>query len=364
MASLSGPSKNRMHPFACATLIAVAAALFGSHAVARPATPAGQAHAAPEIVHVVQPGQYLSIIAKRYHTTSEAIRKTNGLNPGTTLKPGASLRIAETPEHAAWREKNEPHLKKDEPIRTREHDQDHGRAHDRDHDDAAKNRDKGREKGRERGGDDEPSTPHRGAADGAVPSTPNADKWAKRPARPGFVTATRFTDTFRGSLRASNGNVVAKAAEKFDWLLRSSKTQEQMKMDRRLLKLLSQVSDHFGGREVVLVSGFRPFSSKQFTKNSRHNHGEAIDFRIAGVPNIALYEYCLTLPQVGCGYYPNSLFIHLDVRLLKTRWVDYSRPGEAPKYARTKPVIPNGGGHVGSHVHDEDDDDDPEPDDD
>jgi len=35
---------------------------------------------------------------------------------------------------------------------------------------------------------------------------------------------------------------------------------------------------------------------------------------------------------VGVGYYPNSTFVHLDVRSLPTYWVDYSKPGEPPRY--------------------------------
>ncbi len=334
-------------------------AFFAASAVeARPGTPVGAshspaaAHAPEELVHVVQVGQYLSIIAKRYHTSSEAIRKTNGLAPNATLKPGTTLRIAVTPEHATWREHNEPRSKKEEPNRTSPIEGNKKHEHHR-----------GREENS--GATTEPELPDRGGKgpQEPAPSKLNADKWKRRPPRSGYVVASRFTDTFRGQLRASNGSLVPKSAEKVDWLLRSSKTNEHVKMDRRLLKLVAQVSDHFGGREVVLVSGFRPYSPRQFTKNSRHNHGEAVDFRIAGVPNIALYEYCLGLPLVGCGYYPNSLFIHLDVRLLKTRWVDYSGPGEAPRYSRKAPVDPDKAGQGAPMATDAEEEDDPEPDD-
>jgi len=198
-------------------------------------------------------------------------------------------------------------------------------------------------------------------------ATANAAKWAKRPPRPGYVVISRLRDSFRGQLRSSNGRIVAKSAEKVDWLLRSGKTNEQAKIDRRLVRLLAQVSDHFGGRTLEVVSGFRPFSPRQYTKNSRHNHGEAVDFRITGVPNVALYEYCLTLPQVGCGFYPNSVFVHLDVRAQKTRWVDYSRPGEAPIYRRPKPAVPGKPAHTtppGVGDDEGEDEDDPEPGDD
>jgi hypothetical protein len=34
---------------------------------------------------------------------------------------------------------------------------------------------------------------------------------------------------------------------------------------------------------------------------------------------------------VGVGFYPNSSFIHLDVRGCAMQWVDYAGPGEAPR---------------------------------
>jgi hypothetical protein len=38
------------------------------------------------------------------------------------------------------------------------------------------------------------------------------------------------------------------------------------------------------------------------------------------------------LDQVGVGYYPNSSFVHVDVRSQNTQWVDRSSPGERPEY--------------------------------
>jgi uncharacterized protein YcbK (DUF882 family) len=356
----------------CFCLIAILA--MGVAEARTPAVATVTTRSRDEIVHVVQVGQYLSLIAKRYHTTADAIRKTNGLAPGATLKPGTVLRIAETPEHAAWRDRNELRVKRDDfPRRGRDEPKDHGK--DRDHPHGkdrdhlhGKDGDKVHGRGHDKSHEDDKGTKGReaGSRKGSEPRGrvgPNADKWTKKPVRPGYVVLSRFGDSFRGQLRASNGNVIAKAAEKVDWLLRSGKTNEQTKIDRRLVKLLTQVSDHFGGRPIELVSGYRPFSTRQFTKNSRHNHGEAVDYRILGVPNLAVYEYCLTLPQTGCGYYPNSSFIHMDVRLLKTRWVDYSGPGQAPVYARPKRVDPHRGERPAAPRED-DDDDDPEPEDD
>jgi hypothetical protein len=102
----------------------------------------------------------------------------------------------------------------------------------------------------------------------------------------------------------------------------------------RLLRQLATVSDHFGGRRIQVISGFRPFRRGQWTPHSNHNVGKAIDFRVEGVPNRVLRDFCRTLPQTGCGYYPRSVFVHMDVREESAYWVDWSRPGQRPQYGR------------------------------
>ena len=38
------------------------------------------------------------------------------------------------------------------------------------------------------------------------------------------------------------------------------------------------------------------------------------------------------LSDTGCGYYPRSTFVHVDVRAQAAQWVDWSRPGRRPRY--------------------------------
>ena len=103
-------------------------------------------------------------------------------------------------------------------------------------------------------------------------------------------------------------------------------------IDGRLVRQLALVSDHFGGRIVEIISGFRPVRAGQHTAHSNHNIGHAVDFRIRGVPNRTLRDFCRTLPDTGCGFYPRSVFVHMDVRSSSAYWVDWSRPGERPRY--------------------------------
>lgn len=82
------------------------------------------------------------------------------------------------------------------------------------------------------------------------------------------------------------------------------------RLDARLVERLELVVDHFRkGTEptrLVLVSGFRPRSAGSF-----HSTGRALDFRVDGVANDALVAFCKTLQDTGCGFYPNSRFIHV-----------------------------------------------------
>ena len=360
--------RSRWLPLLCAVALGLGCLL---------ATPAAHAR---EVVHVVQKGQWLEVIAKRYHTTSDAILKRNNMK-SNDLKPGMKLIIVETAEHRKWRQ----HVEKSTGKRVPE------RVHRKKEAPApqkpapkkvtpkkaapqktasepkpvappppaapreiksAKQRVAPRavatpapeppaKSAGPKGAPAAPRDPGPSASDGGEASATaaaapkaTAKSYAKKPKRPGYVTLIRYGEKFQGQLVASNGKVIAKSSERVDRLLRSLRTGKQAKINRRLLGLLTQVSDHFGGRTIVVVSGFRPYSAKQYTRNSRHNHGEAVDFKVTGVPTDAVFELCRQFDDVGCGYYPNSGFVHMDVRGRKTQWTDYSRPGQAPKYAK------------------------------
>jgi hypothetical protein len=112
------------------------------------------------------------------------------------------------------------------------------------------------------------------------------------------------------------------------------------RVDSHLLERLEKVVEHFqkDGKapKVLLVSGYRPKSA-----GSYHQVGRALDFRLDGVTNEALVAFCKTLPDTGCGYYPNSHFVHMDVRdkgAGHVTWIDISGPGEAPRYVAQWPL--------------------------
>lgn len=166
----------------------------------------------------------------------------------------------------------------------------------------------------------------------SAPGKHGKDSYTGKPKQPNVVHLVRFGTAEEASVKVSTrGKVPGPALEQFKKLMHSSSGQTHTP-DARLVALLGIVSNHFGGKKIEIISGFRPFSPKQYTPHSNHNHGRAMDFRVQGVPNTVLRDYCRTLHDVGVGYYPNSVFVHLDVRSAPAFWIDYSKPGEAPRY--------------------------------
>jgi hypothetical protein len=84
-----------------------------------------------------------------------------------------------------------------------------------------------------------------------------------------------------------------------------------------------------------VVSGWRDHS---YFEDSRHKHSQAVDFSIPGVANTVLRDYVRRFRNCGIGYYPNSSFVHLDVRDAAAYWVDYAGPGEAPR-GKSRPDV-------------------------
>jgi len=159
-----------------------------------------------------------------------------------------------------------------------------------------------------------------------------ADRWG-RPRRPGVADflRVRSEDLVRIRLVDARGRTRRAAVRRLAPLMRSRTSGETRAPHRRLLSILARISDHFGGRTVYIISGFR--SAGGFTRTtSKHTAGRAIDIRLRGVPNRELRDYARSLDRVGVGFYPRSSFVHVDVREESAYWVDDSRPGQRPTY--------------------------------
>jgi uncharacterized protein YcbK (DUF882 family) len=251
------------------------------------------------MVHVVGKGQTLGRIAKRYRVTVDALREANGLRPGERIHPGLSLVIPghDGPGSGTKPRPGEPAKKA---IAKAEHP---GRR-------AARGREREKEK------DEDPGEP------------PSFRGRAKR----GVVRLVRGTEKLEVQTLTRHGHLAPAALGGFSQMLRFGPTGARLPMDPRMVALVAQVSDHFAGRTLHVVSGFRPYTPAQYTRHSNHNVGRAMDFSVEGIPNTVLRDFCRTFRNAGVGYYPNSTFVHLDVRTGKAYWIDYSHPGEAPHY--------------------------------
>jgi hypothetical protein len=154
-------------------------------------------------------------------------------------------------------------------------------------------------------------------------------KYIKPPWKRGYVTLLGFNNSWKGYVIGPQNQVLPKARQEISVVLAA--TGERPRINRRLIRLIAKVSDTFGGRPLRVVSGYR---ERSFAAASKHRTGRALDFSIPGVPNEAIRDYLRSLDNVGVGYYPNSSFVHMDAREVDTYWIDYSGPGEPPKYRR------------------------------
>ncbi len=153
---------------------------------------------------------------------------------------------------------------------------------------------------------------------------------SERGSERGTIRAERYGEKVRIRVRDAHGHISEGALKAFQNLMRQGAAS--FPVDPRLLALVTTVSDHFGGKTVEVVSGYRTYTPTQYTPHSNHNLGRALDFKIDGVRNEEIWAFCRTFRSAGCGYYPNSGFVHLDVREAKASWIDRSLPGEPPQY--------------------------------
>jgi Peptidase M15 len=132
------------------------------------------------------------------------------------------------------------------------------------------------------------------------------------------------------------------AWEKGEWLPRVKL------VNPRLLWVLQKIADAFPHRAIYVYSGYRPHVEKAGGQGhqSKHAEGRAMDIQVHGVRNESLFQFCRKLEDVGCGFYPNSKFVHVDVRRPGTGyafWIDISGPGEASHYVDSWPGVVESG---------------------
>lgn len=280
-------------------LLALALAL---HALLAPASAAAQRQ------HTVRAGQSMAHIARSHHVDLWDLALASGLRPTATLRPGQTLTIPA------------PHSTYVRPGQTLS---EIARAHDCTAEELRSlnrlRRGAVLQVGRRLilpGYEAPQSTPARG--------------WGS-PEVPGTVTLRRRDEVVTVALVDAERRITRAGVEALARLMRRHEDDAPELPSPRLALLLAAISDHFGGREITIVSGRRE-AGGYTRESSRHTEGRATDIRVRDVSMRALWDYCRTLAATGCGYYPRSTFVHVDVRASAAQWVDWSSPGRRARY--------------------------------
>jgi uncharacterized protein YcbK (DUF882 family) len=161
------------------------------------------------------------------------------------------------------------------------------------------------------------------------------------PEAPGVVVLRTRAEEMTLRLRDEEGRVPRESLLALAWLMHRGDVRDgdaegvTLTPEPRLALLIAAISDHFGGRPMFVVSGFREV--RGFTREtSRHVRGHAVDVQVAGVPKRALWDFCRSVSRTGCGLYPRSSFVHVDVRESAAQWVDWSGPGRRARYGNLR----------------------------
>jgi uncharacterized protein YcbK (DUF882 family) len=147
-----------------------------------------------------------------------------------------------------------------------------------------------------------------------------------------FVLATR--ESLKVNIYNDDGSYNVESLRAVSHVLRCKRTDAEKDIEPRLLTVLSVIYDHFGGKPLQIVSGYR----NQRKVTSYHFKGSASDIRIPGVKPLKVRNYVETLDAggMGIGLYPRAEFVHVDIRPPPSyRWIDYARsnpdnPDKAP----------------------------------
>jgi len=103
-----------------------------------------------------------------------------------------------------------------------------------------------------------------------------------------------------------------------DWLMRDVHAEQVKPIDLRVYYLLAMAQAEFGGRPIIITSGYRTKATNDrlrregvdAVRNSFHIHGRAADIQIDDVSPARIAAVGSTLGLGGVGVY--ATFVHLD----------------------------------------------------
>ena len=116
--------------------------------------------------------------------------------------------------------------------------------------------------------------------------------------------------------------------KKLDHFMRDKRTNQVRRMDPNLFQKFYNIQSNLGLRnaEIEVICGYRSAAtnamrhrqSSGVASNSYHIRGQAIDFRIDGVPLAKVRDAVDALQNGGVGFYPRSNFVHMDTGPVRT----------------------------------------------
>lgn len=135
----------------------------------------------------------------------------------------------------------------------------------------------------------------------------------------GLITIIRKETGERITVRYRNkdGSYNEDALKKINRISRCSLTSEERKIPIKLIEVIDRISDRFGKRPVILLSGYRTKPLNDITpgaaKKSLHLIGWAMDIRIDGISSKRVRDFARAKMFGGVGYYPRYGFVHIDI---------------------------------------------------
>ncbi|MGI4850584.1 MAG: YcbK family protein [Janthinobacterium lividum] len=125
------------------------------------------------------------------------------------------------------------------------------------------------------------------------------------------------------------GQYLPDALKRINHILRDKINGKVSKIDQRLLDLMHAMQHKIGAKKPMeIICGYRSQETNQHlrkistgvAKNSLHMTGRAVDIRMEGFPLSKFRDLAKSLKAGGVGYYPQSNFIHVDVRPQPYYW--------------------------------------------
>ncbi|MFA5950753.1 MAG: DUF882 domain-containing protein [Hyphomicrobium sp.] len=120
-----------------------------------------------------------------------------------------------------------------------------------------------------------------------------------------------------------NGQFVAEALEKINWIMRDWRKNQAVPIDPNTIDIIWEMHEELGSREPVhIICGYRSRDTNEMLRRtvggqasqSQHITGKAVDLTFPDVPLRRMRYSAMVRERGGVGYYPTSgvPFVHVD----------------------------------------------------